>query len=276
MDDHALLEQFRAEMAIHGARRTINLAQVRCIPFDRLVERLHELPTDSLSSEIVYAIEECERTRDQNHSLAIALLELTRIVDDTKGINKERMDRRIGRLLQILPPDLSQPIALECISHKRKSRRTAGLKGLKLGSVDEITSRYLIDCFDRTNDLRILKALLQHPLILSSIESIHLFASFENDDYWQMRIVEATLRADKTVGSTFAQTHPASFVWAAGRIGDPNLLSEISNCFEVANNKLDLIGIVSWAYGKLGAHTELTEMRSTLEAFERKYGLPSE
>lgn len=276
MDNNALREQFRAEMAIHDARRTINLALVRCIPFDSLVERLRQLPTDSLSSEIVYALEECERTSDQNQSLATALRELTRIVDDTKGINKERMDRRIGRLLKILPPDLSQPIALECISHKRKSCRTAGLKGLKLETLDETTSRYLIDCFDSSNDVRILKALLRYPIILDSVEPTRLIALFQDDDYWQMRVVEATLRADKNVGLHFAQTLPASFVWAAGRIGDRTLLSAVSNCFDVANDKLHLIGIVSWAYGKLGAYTELNAMCSTLEAFEEKHGLRSE
>ena len=184
-------------------------------------------------------------TSDQNQSLATALRELTRIVDDTKGINKERMDRRIGRLLKILPPDLSQPIALECISHKRKSCRTAGLKGLKLETLDETTSRYLIDCFDSSNDVRILKALLRYPIILDSVEPTRLIALFQDDDYWQMRVVDATLRADKNVGLHFAQTLPASFVWAAGRIGDRTLLSAVSNCFDVANDKLHLIGIVS-------------------------------
>ena len=50
MDDRSLWEQFGPEMAvmaIEKARRAIGLAQIRLIPFDQLIERLEELPTDS-------------------------------------------------------------------------------------------------------------------------------------------------------------------------------------------------------------------------------------
>ena len=181
------------------------------------------------------------------------------------------MDRRIGRLLYILPPDLSRPIALECITHKRKSRRTTGLKGLKLDSIDEVTSRHLIDCFDKTNDVRILKTLLEHPLRLNSVAPSRLFATFEKDEYWRMRVIEASLRADRKVGLMFAATCLVSFIWAAGRIGDAKLIPEIASCFDAARNKVELISIVSWAYGKLGANVELSVMCSLLEKFERQY-----
>ena len=239
--------------------------------FDQLLKRLEELPTDGQSSEIVYAIEERERTFEKNRCLADAVRKFIRIVDDTRGINKERMDRRAGRLLKTLPADLSRPIALECISHRRKSRRTAGIESLKFDFVDEMSSRFLVDCFDKTEDVRILKTLLRHPLRLGSIEPTRLLAIFEDDEYWRMRVIEATLKADREVGLEMAAMHPASFIWAAGRIGDPKFTPEISKCFEAAENKVEIIGIVSWAYGKLGAHMELNVMRSVLEEFERQY-----
>ena len=264
-------------MAIRGARRTIDLAEIRCIPFHRLIERVPKLPTDSRSSEIVLAIEERNRTRKQNRALSTALRKLIRIVDDTRGIDKGRMDRRIGRLLRALPPDLSHPIAVKCISHSRKSRRAAGLKGLSIDSNDEEIARYCVSCYDTTGDERILRALVRHPARLISVEPSRLVAAFsEDDEYWQMRVVEAALRTDQNIGLSFSATHPGLFIWAAGRVGDAKILPEISRCFAVSSNKLELIGIVAWAYGKLGAYTELRGLRSVLDEFEHVCDMSSE
>ena len=239
--DQKLWGQINAHMAIEDARRTINMAKFRCVPFDQLIDNLYDLISDRESPAAIHAISEIDRTREQNQALALALHELLQKVDCTKGINKERLDRQLGRLLRVLPTDLSQPIALECISHSRKSRRTAGLKCLSLNALDDETSRYLVDCFDRTCDNRIVKALLKHPLQLSFIEPTRLIDVFESDQYWQMRVVEATLRADPTIGLSFADSHPAAFVWAAGRLGDAQLLPAITHCFDVTNDKLSRV-----------------------------------
>ena len=269
-------ERIRAIGVIDDARRTIKMAELRCIPFDRLIERLYELASDSQSSDIVYAIEESDRTKEQNHTLAIALRVVLRKVDRTQGIDRGRMDRQIGRLLRILPTDLSEPIAVECVSHKRKSRRTAGLKCLNFDSMDEDTFRYFINCFDKTGDDRILKVLLKHPIWPSCVEPTRLLAAFEKDQYWQMRVVEATLRKDQEIGLSLAATHPAEFVWAAGRIRDTTLLPAISHCFEAANDKLGLVGIVAWAYARLEAYAELRALHSVLAELEQQYDLDSE
>ena len=262
-------------MAIYDARRTIDLANVRCIPFDCLIERLRESHTDSLSSEITYAIEERDLTTEQLDSLALAIRELISKVNNTPRINRERMDRRIGRLLQILPPDLSKPIALTCISHKRKSHRTAGLKGLRLTSIDQELSDILMECFDNTNDVRILKSLLKFPLIFTSADPRRLLQIFEADEYWRMRVIEATLRADREFAIDLYDTYPASFIWAAGRIGDSRLLPKVKEYFEGASDKLDLLSIVSWAYGKLGAQEELQSLQALLEKLEEEYEIAS-
>ena len=261
-------DRIRAQMAIEDARNTINMAKFRCMSFDQLLDNLYDLISSGESPAAIYAISEIDRTREQNQALALSLQALFRKVDCTKGVNKERLDRQIGRLLRILPTDLSQPIALNCISHSRKSRRTAGLRCLDLNTLDDETSRYLVDCFDRTSDNRIAKSLLKHPLQLRTIEPTRLIAVFESDQYWQMRVVEATLRADQSIGLSFADTHPAAFVWAAGRLGEAQFLPTITHCFDVTNDKLSLIGIVAWAYGKLGAISELRNLRDVLDELE--------
>ena len=192
--DHDLLKTFDAVRAVRNARRTIDLADVRCVPYHRLIERLKYLPTDSQASEIVFVIDERDRTYEQNCMLAEAIRELIRIVDCTRGIDKGRWDRSIGRLLRSLPNDLSQPIAVDCISHKRKSRRTAGLKGLNIDFDNREVARNCIECYYATNDKRILRAVLSHPLCLPAVGLRHLLSVFENDEYWQMRAIEAALR----------------------------------------------------------------------------------
>ena len=86
-----------------------------------------------------------------------------------------------------------------------------------------------------------------------------------------MRVVEATLKADRSVGTTFSATHPHPFVWAAGRLADTELLPAVSRCFEEASQRWRLLGIVAWAYGKFRALDELKALYPAIEALERKY-----
>ena len=71
-------DRIRAIGVIDDARRTIKMAELRCIPFDRLIERLYELASDSQSSDIVYAIEESDRTkgRRKNNFMQISVIAL--------------------------------------------------------------------------------------------------------------------------------------------------------------------------------------------------------
>ena len=269
--DDVIPEEYQARLAIADARRAFELAEFRCISVDRLIERVVGLVSEKQSSEIVYAIEERSLTDEQDSSLVLALQALLLTVDSARGIDKGRFDRRIGRLLCVLPTELSQPIAVDCISHRRKSRRTAGLKCLSVDCMDEATCRTLVGCFIRIGDERILKALLSQPLRLGCISPTRMMASFEDDEYWQMRVVEATLRADRTVGADYSATHPHAFVWAAGRLGDTELIPAVSRCLEGADNRWRLVGIVAWAYGKLQASSELRALRCVLDDLERLY-----
>lgn len=273
--DQAVLNRIRATTVIRDAREAMKRAQLRCIPFDQLLERIYQLVSDADAYDVVYAILEHDLNKEQHHALAKALSCLLPKIDRTRGIDRGRLDRQVGRLLPILPTELSHPIAIECISHVRKSRRTAGLKCLNIDTMDEHTFRYFIDCFDKTRDDRILKALLKHPIRLECINPTRLLKTFNGDDYWQARVIEATLRADFSVGLSLAETHPFAFVWAAGRLGNTELLPTISHCLDAVEDKLPIIGIVTWAYGKLGAVTELIALHPILEELEQQYDLTS-
>lgn len=273
MTNDALIAKARANLAIEDARRTIALARVRCLPFARLVDRLRGVLDDEQSSEIVYAVIEARRSKKQNQALAAVLFELLATADRTPGRRREWLDRQIGRILATLPPEQSQPIAHETLSHRRKARRSIGFRSLSVDTVDDKLSLFFLKRFDETGDERFLKVLLRNPLRVTCVDPRRLIDAFEEDKYWQMRVVEATLREDRAAGLSLGASHPASFIWAAGRLGDPRLLPVISNCFETANNKVSIVGIVAWAFGKLGAYDQLEALTPVLDELSREFAI---
>ena len=266
-----ILEKYEARIALEEARRTMELAEFRCLPDTSLIDRVVGLASERKSHEIVLMIEERSLSDEQNKPLLLATKKLMQTVDSTKGIDKGCMDRRVGRLLCVLPSDLSQPVALDCISHSRKSRRSAGLKCLNVDDIDEATYRRLIESFKSTGDARILKALLRLPLQLGCIDIDCLMEIFEDEEYWQMRVIEAVLKADPAIGRAFAATHPYPFIWAAGRLGDKTLLPAVTRCLIEAERKWPIVGIVAWAYGKLRASSELKAFSSLMNDLERQH-----
>jgi hypothetical protein len=267
----SLIEKLRANQCIADARRTIVLGRLRCLSFDTLLHRLRNVLTNEEAYDIIYAVIERPRSEEEDRALAAALVDLLATADRTPARRREWLDRQIGRILSTLPRELSQPIAREFLLDRRKSRRTIGFHCLSLDSIDDELSILFLRGFDETGDDRFLKALLRQPLRLNCVDPRRLIDAFNGDDYWVMRVVEATLREDRTAGLSLAAAFPASFVWAVGRLGDPDLLPEISRCFKTANDKLNLVGIVAWAYGKLGAYDQLEDLSCLLDELAKEY-----
>lgn len=96
--------------------------------------------------------------------------------------------------------------------------------------------------------------------------------AFEGDEYWQMRVVEAALRGGPTQSSMIAQLSPKSFVWAVGRLGLVELLPLVRDLMRHANNKLALIGITIWAYGKLHAYADIEALEPLVLELETEHG----
>jgi hypothetical protein len=260
----SLRERHDAMIAIEDARRTIALAKVRCLSFDALLERLRCVLTDSTPSEVVYAVIETERDAEQDHKLAQVVVDLAKTADQAPRKEKEWLDRQIGRLLSALPKVVARPIAREFLTHSRKIRREIGLKRLALEVADEETTRLLLARFEQTNDIDFLKAILRHPLLLDLINPSTLIAQFD-EDYWKMRVVEATLRSNEAAGIALAHSHPLPFVWAVGRTENPRFVPIVSDCLRRANDKATLIGIVAWAFGKLQAAAQLQALEPLLD-----------
>jgi hypothetical protein len=97
-----------------------------------------------------------------------------------------------------------------------------------------------------------------------------LINSFD-DDYWKMRVIEATLKANASRGAEFASSHPLPFIWACGRLGKGRMISNVLDCLSNAPDKVALIDIAAWALGKLGATTALTELEALLNQLSEQF-----
>jgi hypothetical protein len=129
--------------------------------------------------------------------------------------------------------------------------------------MDDRFVRFLWKRFGETGDDTLLKVVLARPIPLDTLDPHRLIDSFE-EGYWKMRVIEATLKADRNSGAEFAFSHPLPFIWACGRLGDRRMTSSVVACLSSAPDKIALIDIAAWALGKLGAAKELTRLEALL------------
>ncbi len=268
------LERIRANWVVEEVRRTISLATVRCLPFDGLIARLKEVLTDSQASEVILAVMEAPRSHEQDVHLAAAVRELIETAGKAHSKDRDWLDRQIGRILPSLPPELSLPLARELLSDYRKGRRTAGFRALRQIKLNDEMYAFVLRRLGETGDDRFAKTLLSYPLQPELVDPEVLLRAFADDQYWRMRVIEAVLRIECARGVPLARSWPVEFVWAAGRIGDERLLPEISRCLDLSNDKLALLGIVAWAYGKLRAYEDLIALQPLLDELARENQLP--
>lgn len=244
------------------------MAKVRCLPFDALLTRLRGIFADNDGEEVIIAT--CEFAHDdaQDHQLADVVRELASRSDSITGVRKDRLDRRLGLLLKAVSSQRARPIALEFLEHRRGTRRDAGFNRLELELIDDETTKLFWSLFQKTLDTRFLKVLLRHPLRLSVMNPLTLAEQFVDDDYWKMRVVEATLLSDFHAGTALASNYAKAFIWASGRLGDQRLLPFVSESFRIANDKALLVGITAWAFGKLRGYNELLALEPLLDELE--------
>jgi hypothetical protein len=269
LDQTVMRRKYEAGLAVTNARRTVALAKIRCLPFDILLTRLRSILDDQSAEEVHIAI--CEHPHDhaQHCQLADVVRDLASKDNYVPPGKRAWLDRRLRYLIRTLPSALARPIAMEFLEHPRKSRREAGFQCIEIDAFDDDTTRHFLSRFEETGDHRFLKALLRHPLRLSAVNPALLIERFD-DDYWQMRVAEATLRTDFDAGIALATTHPRPFIWASGRLGDQRLLPFVSECLRVSNDKARLVGITAWAFGKLKAHDQLLQLEPLLDELEHQ------
>lgn len=267
-----LRRRITAHSNIVSARRTLALAKVRCIPFNEKLRRLKMGLEEQFFDELAFAVGESNRSARQNLQLASIAAKLAKKADELRSGERAQLDRRVAKLLRVLPTHLARPIVMKYLSDQLKQRRLIGLKCITTEGIDVDFVQFLWGRFCETGDNALLKVILGKPIQLSELNPSKLVDSFA-EDYWKMRVIEATLKADTGRGAAFATSHPRLFIWACGRLRNRQMTSAIVDCLSTASDQVELIDITAWALGKLGAAKDLVRLEALLDQLSDKFGI---
>ncbi len=269
--EESILGALAVMQAIDDARRTIALAKIRCLPFETLLRRLSDCGAQE--SELVYVLIESARSADEDSALTAALDEILKSID-APNPDRDRGERNIARLLRTVRPEISKALAIDCLKHRRKSRRTIGFRAAANLEIDGDLTHFCLRRFSETDDDRFLKLILSRPLQLEQVSPDELIREFADDEYWKMRVIESTLRADQKVGLQLSNNSPKSFIWAAGRLGLSNFIPEIKGLLSSSNDAHSLLGIVAWAFGRFRAASELESLSQLVDDLAQSMKVP--
>jgi hypothetical protein len=261
-----------AQSKLVNVRRTLALAKIRCLRFDEKLCRLKKGLDEDFFDELAYAVGESGRSPRQNVELASVVVKLAKKADLLPSSQRARLDRRVGRLLRALPIDLASPIVLSLLSDPLKQRREIGLRRIRSEAISSHFVQFLWERFRETGDKDLLKAILGNSIPLALLDPHVLVNSFD-DDYWRMRVIEATLKADAGYGVVFASSYPLPFIWACGRLGKKGMVSNIVDCLSNATDKVQLLDITAWALGKLGAKGELVRLEALIDQLSEEFAV---
>lgn len=270
--DSGLRRKIAAQSSLVNARKTLALAKVRCLPLNEKLRRLRKGLDEVYFDELAFAVGESDLSKRQNAELAAIVANLAKRSVHLRSSERARLDRRVGKLLHILPFNLARPIVLDLLSDPLKQRRKIALKGIRSEAMDDHFVQSLWNRFCETGDLGLLKVILGRPIPLDVLDPYRLIDSFD-EDYWKMRVIEATLKADESRGAEFASSHPLPFIWACGRLEDRRMTSSVVDCLSSAPDKVALIDITAWAFGKLGATKELTRLEALLNQLSEQFAI---
>jgi len=261
-----------AELSIAKSHWTLIRAQIRCLSFDAKLRRLRNGLSEQHFQEIAHVIDESPLSDRQNEKLALVVGMLAKEADSLPSRERAQLDRRIGRLLRALPVKFAEPTIRSFLSDQLKHRREIGLRRIRSEPISSDFVELLWNRYRDTGDRDLLKPILSHPIPIGVLDPQKLIDSFE-DDYWRMRVIEATLKADCTQAKQFARTHPIPFIWACGRLGDRRMVSVIGDCVWKATDKLPVIGIAAWAFGRFRAKKELAKLEVLLNQLADEFGV---
>jgi hypothetical protein len=251
------------QSALQEIEDTIRLAEVRCLPFDALLQRLSNLWSDPYAAEIVHRVATEPFSHNEMAALATVAEQLAETADGLPSSRKASVDRALKRILARMPPDLAAPIATPWLEHKRKFRRQIAYKVLRASGLPDSYGPKLLGIFRRTGDQECLLLIARNPRALQAAAPQAVFSAID-DEYWRMRVVEGMGSLDPAAAEPFAKLAPREFAWAAGRLRDRAFLPALRQLFVERPEDLEFRSIYAWALGQLEALEDLLSLRQHL------------
>lgn len=264
LEQKPALAELQRSRALDEINRTIRFAEIRCISFEELLQRVERLQDDPYALEIVHRIVTEAFSHNELHALSEVARRLANVADASPAARKRTLDGSIGRILSRMPQDIAAPIAAEWLGHKRKARRLIAYKVLRISGVPPDYGPRLLNEFIRNGDQEYLQLIVRNPdaLIRTGAEKVLLLL---DDEYWRMRAVEAAYRDDMSCADTLSSLYPREFAWAVGRLKSGAAIPALKRLFEQKSDSLEFVSIYAWALGQIGATEDLMRLKRTLQ-----------
>jgi hypothetical protein len=262
-NDPEMIAEHR-RMALDAIHRTIRLSEIRCVPFDELLNKIEHLWDDPCAGEIVYRACNEDFSDNQYYALAESVRRLADAVDLLPSGQKASPDRAIKRMLARMPAQIAAPVAEQWLEHRRKFRRDLAYRVLREGGLTAASGPGLLDVFGRTGDQECLKLIARFPEAVGDMDVSSIVKQIDND-YWRMRLVQAAIVAKNIHAMSLAESHPFEFLHAIGRLKDATVLPKLRVLFRKHSDDLRFISLYAWVLGQIAANEELLALKAHIE-----------
>ena len=201
-NDPEMVAEHRRQ-ALEAINRTIQMSEIRCVPFDDLLARIEHLWDDPQADQIVYRACKEKFSENQCYALAELIRRLADAVDLLPSEQKPSLDRAIKRMLADMPADIAAPVAEQWLEHKRKFRREIAYRVLRECGLTATSGTRLLDVFNRTGDQECLRLLARFPVAIENMDIPPILEKMD-EYYWRMRLVQAALISNNTSAMVLA------------------------------------------------------------------------
>jgi hypothetical protein len=184
---------------------------------------------------------------------------------------KRRADIALRRITPLLLTEERKRMGLQLITHRRKGHRRAGYAALS-GLVDLTIITALLKDFESHGDIGALECIARSDneytisahaeYILDLLGGDYLKDSWRT--YLKARIFQRLLGEVPAEAIRLSSKDELAFVWGAGRAQAHVALETILKILSRNRNNYEVLGLIAWALGRLGAVGALEKLSHEL------------
>ena len=249
---------------IHRTRSALELAYVRCLTIDELLQRIEEkplIPWYYRKRLLLFRIEEMGVSIETARRLATLADSVDLDTQRLKSKDRKRADSLLKRLCQLLPPELGVPRLLSYLSNPRAERRTVGVQGLRDRGLDEAQLITVLDAYNTTLDTQILSVAATNSTHLPIGVAITTVLPHLSDARLRSLVVADLIQSAESIDLVaLARQYPTAFLAATARLGRSDLVHLTDQYIETLGTSWEQHSLIAWSYGKLGDRNRIDRL----------------
>jgi hypothetical protein len=252
-------EQIKAEFALRELKRAIGYGCVRCLTVQEIIDRICDPDRNDEGIDYVQRLHELQLTDSDFEHIATAMNGLAERSERAPSKSKARIDRKLLRLVRLLPSELACHFAEPFVDHPRKARREWAYAALRKKQISKTVATKLLQNFSKTADQEALNLIARNPERAVDVDVDLLLANLE-ERYWRARVIQALITLNRRKALSVSRIYPFEFAHAVGRAGDVSMLEALRVLFLSNSHDAEFLAIYAYALGKLGCRTELDSL----------------